>query len=432
VENSIARRIWRVTLITDMTRVVWTLLLVGSLAGSADAQFRRGLGDAREVTLFPIEPPAMLLPSNATVEVVVRNTSSAPARIADRVNSLLGRQLTDNDPRVRLAERDGDLVVTATLTEFTESRRNSTKYVSETRQVGTRQVTDKNGKTRTEPIYEYGRNRPSVVIRANAAVRIEVRRRQGGSSLADETARHSVSEEHIADQNPPSRDAIEDQLIDNVIRKAAGRISPGRQPVNVLLARSDEVDRFNDLARNRRWQDWEASLLTVKPHRDRKRDAYRLHNLAVAQESLAYEAAEVEDALNHLARAREIITQASAQHPDEKYITESVTRINSSEVAYRQVAALQQQMNTRASDDSAAPVETKRAAARPAPSGAGGDTITNADIIDLRAAGLDDDNLIATIKAAKAAKFDLSPAGLRALLLADVSNRVITAMRERK
>jgi hypothetical protein len=385
------------------------------------------------VSLFPIDPPAMLLPSNASIEVVVRNASSAPARIADRVKELLARQLTDNDPRLQVAEQKGDLVLTATLTEFTESRRNSTKYVSETRQVGTREVTDKNGKKRSEPIYEYGRNRPSVVINANASVRVEVRRRQGGAPLADETARHSVSEEHIADQNPPSRDAIEDQLIDNVIRKAAGRVSPGRQPVNVLLARSDEVDRFNDLARNRRWQEWESALLTVKPHRDRKRDAYRLHNLAVAQECLAYEAAEVEDALNHLGRAREIIAQSSAQHPDEKYITESATRITRSEQAYRQVAALQQQMNTRAADD--APARAEPRPSRPAttvPGRTGSDSISNADIIELRAAGLDDDNLIATIKSAKGTTFDLSPAGLRALLQAKVSNRVIAAMRERQ
>jgi hypothetical protein len=140
--------------------MVWTLILVAGLAAPADAQFRRGLGEAREVMLFPIEPPAMLLPSNATVEVMVRNASSAPARIADRVKDLLARQLADNDPRLQLTDKNGDIVLTATLTEFTESRRNSTKYVSETRQVGTREVTDKNGKTRTEPIYEYGRNRP--------------------------------------------------------------------------------------------------------------------------------------------------------------------------------------------------------------------------------------------------------------------------------
>jgi hypothetical protein len=412
------------------------LLLVAAMAAPAHAQFRRGFGDAREVMLFPIEPPAMLLPSNASVEVVVRNASSAPARIADRMAELLGRQLTDNDPRLQLVDKDAALVLTATLTEFTESRRNSTKYVSETRQVGTRQVTDKNGKTRTEPIYEYGRNRPSVVIRANASMRIEVRRRSGGTPLVDETARHTVSEEHIADQNPPGRDAIEDQLIDNVIRKAAGRVTPGRQPVTVLLARSDDVDRLNDLARNREWQDWESQLLTVKPHRDRKRDAYRLHNLAVAQESLAYEAAEVEDALNHLSRARELVTQASTQHPDEKYITESVTRISRSEISYRQVAALQQQMNTRPADDAPTRAESRPAVsgkASLAATGAGGaEAMTNADVLELRAAGLDEDNLIATIKSAQAAKFDLSPAGLRSLLQAKVSNRVIAAMREWK
>jgi len=55
--------------------------------------------------------------------------------------------------------------------------------------------------------------------------------------------------------------------------------------------------------------------------------------------------------------------------------------------------------------------------------------LTNKDVIDLRAAGLDDTNLIATIADAKAVKFDLSPAGLRALLAAKVSNSVINAMR---
>ena len=42
--------------------------------------------------------------------------------------------------------------------------------------------------------------------------------------------------------------------------------------------------------------------------------------------------------------------------------------------------------------------------------------MTNKDVVDLRVAGLDDENLIAAIKSAKAVKFDLSPAGLKALL----------------
>ena len=43
--------------------------------------------------------------------------------------------------------------------------------------------------------------------------------------------------------------------------------------------------------------------------------------------------------------------------------------------------------------------------------------MSNADVIDLRKAGLDDDNLIAAIKDASATKFDLTPAGLKVLAL---------------
>lgn len=53
----------------------------------------------------------------------------------------------------------------------------------------------------------------------------------------------------------PTRDAIDDVLIDNAVRKAAGRVSPGHEPVRVLLARSDDVDRLNATAQSRRWQD---------------------------------------------------------------------------------------------------------------------------------------------------------------------------------
>jgi hypothetical protein len=399
---------------------------------SAEAQFRRGMfGEATEITLFPIDPPVLLLPAGS-VTVSVRNTTGASARIVERLRDLLERQLTDNDARLRIADTGGDVAIVATLTEWTESRRNSTKYVSERRQVGTREVTDRNGKKRTEPVYEYGRNKPSVVINAAAGVRIEVRQRVG-DARADETARHTIAEEHLTEAGPPSRDAVEDMLIDNVVRKAAGRVSPGRQPTRAMLARSDDVDRLNALAQNRKWQDWLAALEVLKPHRDRKRDAYRLHNLAVAHESLAYEAEATEDALVQLAQATRLITEARAQHTDEKYIDESAQRIGKSTSAYRQLAALHQVAHAARPPvpPRPAPGSSKSTAGRP-PTSAADAPMTNQDVVDLRAAGLDDDNLIAAIKEAKAVTFDLSPAGLKALLAGKVSNRVISAMRGRQ
>jgi hypothetical protein len=417
-----------------MKRLVATLLLTALALGvSAEAQFRRGMfGEAAEITLFPIDPPVLLLPAGS-ITVSVRNSTAASARIVERLRDLLQQQLTDNDPRLRTVESGGDITIVATLTEWTESRRNSTKYVSERRQIGTREVIDKSGKKRTEPVYEYGRNKPSVVINAAAGVRLEVRPR-AGEVLADETARHTIAEEHLTEAGPPTRDAVEDMLIDNVVRTAAGRVSPGRQPIRAMLARSDEVDRLNALAQNRKWQDWLAALALLKPHRDRKRDAYRLHNLAVAHESLAYDATATEDTMVQLAQATKLITQARAQHPDEKYIDESAQRIVQSTSAYRQLAALQQVAHAaRPLVPPPTPAAIAATATTGAPATLATDApMTNQDIVDLRAAGLDDDNLIAAVKAANAVAFDLSPAGLKALLAGKVSNRVISAMRARQ
>jgi hypothetical protein len=396
----------------------------------ASAQFRRGiLAESTEITLTPVAPPATLLPPG-TVEVQVRNSSTAPVRVVERIRDLLAQQLIDNDSRLTIGERAGDVVIVATLTEWNESRRNSTKYVSEQRQIGTRQVTDKNGRTKTEPIYEYGRNKPSVVINGSAGLRVEAKSRVAGPPRADETVRHAINEEHLVEAGPPTRDVIEDQLIDNAIRKAAGRISPGREPVRVLLARSDDVDRLNQLAQGRRWREWLEALEATKPNRDAKRDSYRLHNLAVANEAIAYDATALEEQTARLGLASRFIRQAGTQNPDEKYIAESQARIHTAGSNYTLLAELYERAK-------AAPVAA--ASSRPAPSApratpaapTASAAMTNKDVVDLRIAGLDDENLIAAIKDAAAVNFDLSPAGLKSLLGSKVSNRVITAMRAR-
>ncbi len=422
-------------------RLVSALLILSGLAVPAAAQFRRGMmADSTEVMLYPHQPPVTLLPAGR-VEVELRNATGAPARIVEEIRDLLARQLAENDERLEVVDKGGAVTVTATVVEWTESRYNSTKYVSETRQVGTRQVKDKNGNWKTEPVYEYGRNRPSVVVSAAAGLRMEVRRRTGGTPTVDETARHNIREEYLVDAGPPSRDMVFDMLLDNVVKKAAGRISPGRTSTRVLLARSDDVDRLNTLALSRKWHDWLGALEALKPHRDKKRDAYRLHNLAVAHEALAYESSAVEDWRTRLGQASTLIGTAAAQNPSEKYITEAATRINSSVSGYGQLADLYAKAGAtpaataRTSTPAATPAVAATAkkadipaSAPPAPPAA---AMSNRDVIDLRTAGLDDDNLIAAVKDAGSVNFDLSPAGLKALLAGKVSNRVITAMRAR-
>ena len=183
--------------------ILIALVLTAVTTTGMSAQFRRGVfSESTEITLYPLGVPALLLPAGS-VQLEVRNASGASARIVQRLQDLLGRQLTDNDSRLSVVEKGAEVTVAVTLIDWKEARRNSTKYVSETRQIGTRQVKDKNGNLKTEPVYEYGRNRPSVVIEASAGLRVEVKRARG-AALADETVRHTLHEEHLADASPPS------------------------------------------------------------------------------------------------------------------------------------------------------------------------------------------------------------------------------------
>lgn len=395
----------------------------------SEAQFRRGvLAEGTEITLYPHQAPALLLPAGP-LELETKNATGAPVRIVGRVRELLARQLLENDARLEVVGKGDGIVLTATLVEWSESRRSSTKYVAEKRQTGTRRTTDKAGNVKFEPVYEYGRTRPSVVVDGVAGLRLEVRRRAGGTPIADETARHRINQEHLVDEGPPSREAVEDELLDVVVKRGAGRVSPGRAPASVRLARSDDVDHLNPLGENRRWTEWLAALDAVKPHRDKKRDAYRLHNLAVANEAIAYESNTPEDWIARLGLASSLIATASAQHPTEKYFTEAATRISANAGAYRQLV----EMFASAAAAPMPPVAARRTAEPPRAPAAPEAVVplANQDVIDLRAAGLDDANLLAAIKDARSVAFDLSPAGLKALLAGKISNRVISAMRAR-
>lgn len=405
----------------------FVVLVVCALAGvDAGAQFRRGmLGDSVEINLFPARPPALLLPAGS-FQVDVKNQSTGPARLLSRLDDAITRQMSENDSRLRIADAKGELQVVATLTEWTLNRRRGTRYVSEQRQIGTKQVTDKNGKTKTEPVYEYGRNKPTVIDEGAASVRVEVRK--GSQVLADETARITYFEDRLAEEGPPSTLEVEEAMVDRSASKAAGLVTPARETVKVMLARSDEVDKLNDLARSRKWNEWRAALQETRPHKDPKKDSYRLHNIGVANEALAYESTSDDDTLRLLQDAASFVQQAVNAKKDEKYFAEAFTRISNSSLGYARLKTMRASIGMRQLKTTAPAETTKLATKSPTKNG----PMTNDDVIDLRKAGLDDDNLIAAIKEASAAKFDLTPAGLKALLGAKVSNRVISAMREKK
>ena len=421
---------------------VLSFVVAAGFASVSEAQFNRGImRDSDSVMLFPISQPEALLPTG-TIRVDLKNASGAPSRIIDQLQSGLARQLAENDSRLRVSPQ-AQYVITATVTEWSIRRRTGSKYVSEKRQTGTHRVTDKKGNVSYEPTYEYGHNEPTLVHDGSATIRLEVVQQSSEARLEDITAHVTYFDETVRTQSPPTDDVVENAMVDHAISDAAGKLTPARRETRVLLARSDEVDQFNSLAHARKWNDLKTVLEKLPPHKDPKKDAYRLHNLGVAHEALGYEARDRANAHAELQEADMLLARAVAAKKDEKYFVESSERVASSLRALNWISEHEMAIAakyparpvTTAKEPTpklpaASPTKTSKPAA-PAAAAKAEDRMTNQDVIDLAKSGLDDKNLIATIKEAKTVNFDLGPAGLRALLAAKVSNPVITAMRER-
>ncbi len=323
-----------------LVTVVAVFVLVGS---QADAQFRRGLpATPTEISLFPVIPPGVLLPAGS-FDVEVANLSGAPARLLSRLDEAITAQMSDNDPRLEAAESNEQLHVLVTLTEWTHTRRHGKRFVPEVRVVGDQIVANADGST--QPLYDYGRSKPNVVDNGTVTVGVTVRR--GTEVLADETAKVTHQSDRLVDEGPPSVAEFENALIDRAARISAGLLTPSREPVKVLLARSEELERLNQLAVNGWWSEWRTALEARPPHRDAKRDAYRLYNLGVAIEAMAYEAATDADTFRLLQEAAGVVQQAMAARKDEKAFSESLKRISNSSLGYTRLKTMLSSMTMR-------------------------------------------------------------------------------------
>ncbi len=154
-----------------------TAVAVFVLAGNpANAQFKRGLGSATTtISLFPVVPPAVLLPAGS-FDVAVRNRSTAPDHVASGLRDAIAKEMSENDRRLEAVEHTAQMHVVATIVDWAHTRRHGKRYVPEVRQVGIQNVASGEGNTYTEPMIDYGRDKPNVVDKGTAAIRVEVRR----------------------------------------------------------------------------------------------------------------------------------------------------------------------------------------------------------------------------------------------------------------
>jgi tetratricopeptide (TPR) repeat protein len=216
------------------------------------------------------------------------------------------------------------------------------------------------------------------------------------------------------DINPPTPSELRSNLILDAVQQIAEHLVDTDEKIEVLLAqKAGPLDEGDKAAQTGLWQRALEIFETAAPFPKPEEDAYRLYNVGVAYEALAYTATDEKMTMKYLDQAAINYGKAIDAKPSEKYFVEPQKRIETAVAHYKEL----DQERARAAQE----------AANPAP--AAPKALNNAQIVAMVKSGVDDATILQTIRSAGLVDFDLSTKGLHDLTTNGVSPRVVTAMK---
>lgn len=406
------------------------------------AQFRAGLlKKTTEVTLTRKRPPKVLI-TGAAVRVEVVSQTHSRDNVAVRFKSTIETRLLANDSRLRVEQAEPDTLILCTINRLDTKQTAGQRTVKVSKQIGTKQVWNEKKKVNeTQAVYGLvDETRSFTTVQGDMSISVQVRDRRTGAPIDSQVFSPSYTEEFAAGTTPPDEGRVEQSLMDRGAAEFVSRVTTTQEPIRVMLARTSEIDKLNDLGAAGLWNRMLEQLEQIPPFPKPDKEAYRLYNLGVASEALAYGADDIGMAKKFLEQASSLYGQALERKPDEEYFRSPQMRVAEGLAAYSTLE--RQQAIIAAAAANPTPVN-----ARPAESPASGPSgardlsapktpaepqgFRNKDVIALVAAGIDDANLITAINEEKIVDFDLSPAGQLELLKGKVSNKVLAVMRAR-
>jgi hypothetical protein len=226
---------------------------------------------------------------------------------------------------------------------------------------------------------------------------------------------------------------LHNRLIQEAAQQIAAHLVNTTEQVDVYLAKGGGLDQADKLMEEKLWTRALEQLETMKPFASPDEDAYRLYDLGVVNEALAYQSEDLQKARKDLQEASIDYGKAIDGKPIEKYFLEPQNRIDTALAHYKVLGDQKAPAESSAAATSTRSVSTSSTTtkAAPGPAAALSDALTNEQVISMVSAGMDDANILDTIQHAKAVNFDLSVQGQVDLSKNKVSGRIITAMKAR-
>jgi len=454
--------------------------------GFAAVAHGQGFGLTKKTIKLQRKMPAAVHLPGPGFDVQVNAHDAANADAARMLSDLLTTELQKYDKKLQVKPTGPDEVIRCTIMTF--------------------QIPPPVPYTRNEVVFQKGKSveQPVQYYKVTGSVSVTYQAKDGGSRVLDSdgvTAKYAqefqagtneATGESLqakvtnpfkrlagkkTDENygPPTPIELRQLLLSRAASQIASRLVNTDETLDVPLARG-KMDEANNLAEKGLWQRDLETLEEMTPLSKPTDDAYRLYNIGVAYEALAYQSEDKSATEKFLEKAAINYGKAIDANPGEKQFAEPQTRIETAVEHYKRLqggstmtakadvasvppdtappakSSAPGKASTTATGTRSATATTKPAASKP-PAGASAATpaatpaapaaaskapakpaapaLTNAQVIKMAKAGVDEDNIVATIHDATAVDFDLTPDGLVNLASNGVKGKIVIAMRER-
>jgi hypothetical protein len=226
--------------------------------------------------------------------------------------------------------------------------------------------------------------------------------------------------------NPPTDAELRSRLVNDVVRQIAAHLVNTKETIEVFLAKEKgPLEEGDKQAGAGLWQRALETFETAPQMPKPGDDAYRLYNIGVAYEALAYNAENQKAVMKDLGEAAINYGKAIDAKPTEKYFLDPQKRIETAIAHYKRLEDEENEKSrARKQEDNG-----NKSASPSKPSDA--KALTNEKVIAMVKAGLDDDTVAQTIRTARLARFDLTANGLQVLSTGGVSDQILKAMKTR-
>lgn len=383
---------------------------------SVSAWGREGFGFTKKAADMTITTPPALNVAGTRVAVSVKGERTRLAVNAEQMEKSIGATIEGAEGgRLRVGSPpDVTIAVDLQRLDVEERSQSKVEYRSEKR------CCDKNGKSYYQSV-PHTKYYKTVEAKLEGTYKIS-----GGKGRQLDSG--DVDEKFARDyeNGTPSTSETEAVLLKAAARKIAARIVPTQSRVTVLVPKGS-FESFIPLAETNSWDRYLQSVESVGPISDPGSEAYRQYALGVAKEGLAYATAEVRRARELLRESAEHYRTAIQNNPGEKLFSEAHTSIFDSAGAPLPRVQASIEAYDRWQPGGGGP--TARVAAKKA---TGSRRLGNQQVVDMKKAGLSDENIKLAIDGAESLDFDTSPDGLIALSKAGVSNSVIKHMQKKQ